>query len=333
MGCSSSKAVDAPVHATVLNDAGLHSEVQCGNEAPTIVPDRCVTSDGTHVHSGPTPQTPETSALESSTAVVLTVPASQDASVGSGMEPSQLESPLDDTTMIVLAESAPEKEGLGSDVATVSVGDSSPGTTASNLPSDALTMTQFVSQVVNGEVAPHEWPQLDLLAARGLPTVEELRGSDGAALARCARLECSTLGKMDFAMLAHGRLVLLEQRQLDAGASAPGGLDPASEIEGQLKPDELVWRDRVMRLAKLVEPMLEQLASNDGWKCSGPPTGPHQSQVFARGHEGRLDIKVMLSPCVADFVSDVSIPLQARSAADLGPQLRLWGSSMSIFCR
>jgi hypothetical protein len=169
------------------------------------------------------------------------------------------------------------------------------GATAAASP--ALPVNSFVDQVVNGEVAPHEWPQLDLLAARGLPTVEALRGSDGAALARGARLECSTLAKLDLSLLAHGRLVLLERRQFDAGASAPGGLDPSIDIEGQLKPDERVWRDRVMRMAKLVEPMLEQLASNEGWKCSGPPTGPFLSQVFARGHEGRLDIKVTPAPC------------------------------------
>ena len=157
---------------------------------------------------------------------------------------------------------------------------------------DEIALTSFVSQVVDGEIAPHEWPQMDVLAARELPTVEDLHGPDGKALARSARLECSTLAKLDFALLAHGRLVTLEVRQLEAGEAAPGGLSTKMSIEAQLKPDELAWRNRVMRLAELVEPMMCSLASNEGWKCLGPPSGQLKSQVYIRHHAGQLDVKV-----------------------------------------
>jgi len=156
---------------------------------------------------------------------------------------------------------------------------------------DEIALTSFVSQVVDGEIAPHEWPQMDVLAARELPTVEDLHGPDGKALARSARLECSTLAKLDFALLAHGRLVTLEVRQLEAGEAAPGGLSTKMSIEAQLKPDELAWRNRVMRLAELVEPMMCSLASNEGWKCLGPPSGQLKSQVYIRHHAGQLDVK------------------------------------------
>jgi len=231
MGCSSSKAAENAVYVDPLPPRTVSAASEPQPKVAQDVSDAATLPEASESATDQTEKTyhdpvfaPQASSAQDADAVAVSpvAPADSVPESATGQKDETSSNPVPAETsaqeagdVVAALDSAPDTDPVPAEASAQRAADvaampeSAPETAQAG--SD-MQQSTYVTHVVEGEVPPQDWAQLDVLAARDLPSVEEFRGAGGASAARQCRFDCSELSRNDFAMLAHKRLVLVEAR-------------------------------------------------------------------------------------------------------------------------